>query len=99
MDTVLNEFMRPVFPGEPNEVRRRLRAPYPQGWTYVLLGEEKRVISISEYIYQEKWDDAIRMLKELLRKQNLPIYQRDPSLIDRQIERTARKILDLGKGD
>lgn len=99
VDTVLNEFMRPVFPGEPADVRRRLRAPYPEPWTYVLVGETKQVVTISEYLYQEKWETAIGMVKELLRKQSLSMYQRDPSRLESYIERTTRKILDLGKED
>lgn len=97
VDTVLNEFMRPVFPGEPADVRRRLRAPYPEPWAYVLIGETKQVVTISEYLYQEKWETAIGMVKELLRKQSLSMYQRDPSRLEAHIERTTRKILDLGK--
>jgi hypothetical protein len=52
VDTVLNEFMRPVFPGEPDEVRRRLRATYPEGWKFVLVGEAQYVVTISEFLYK-----------------------------------------------
>jgi len=99
VDTVLNEFKRPVFSSEPSEVRRRLRSPYPQGWEKVYIGETEQTITISEYLYQEKWDVAVRMLEELLKKQQLPMYQRDPSKLDMHIQRTARKILDLGEDD
>ncbi|QAY17193.1 hypothetical protein SEA_MADAMATO_75 [Streptomyces phage Madamato] len=99
MDTVLSGFMRPVFSNEPAEVRRRLRAPYPQGWEHVLIGETKEIVTISEYLYQEKWETAVGMVKELLRKKDLPLYQRNPAKLDEHIERTTRKILDLGKDD
>ncbi|WPJ30604.1 hypothetical protein [Streptomyces phage Psst1] len=99
MDTVLNKFMRPVFPGEPDEVRRRLRSAYPEPWEFVLVGETKQVVTISEYLYQEKWETAVGLVKELLRKQGLAMYQRDPAKLEAHIERTARKILDLGKDD
>jgi hypothetical protein len=99
VDTVLNEFMRPVFPGEPDEVRRRLRSPYPEPWKFVLVGETKQVVTISEYLYQEKWETAVGMVKELLRKKDLAIYKRDPARLEAYIERTTRKILDMGKDD
>ncbi len=93
MDTVLNEFMRPVFPGEPEEVRRRLRAPYSETWTHVLIGETKQVVTISEYVYQEKWDLVVKQLEELVRKAQLPMYQRDANRMRSHILRSARQIL------
>ena len=97
MDTVLNEHMRPVFPGEPEEVRRRLRAPYSEAWTHVLIGETKQVVTISEYIYQETWDSVVKQLEELVRKAQLPMYQRDESRLKSHILRTARRILETAK--
>lgn len=89
--------MRPVFPGEPEEVRRRLRAPYSESWTHVLIGETKQVVTISEYIHQEKWDDVVRHLDELVKKAQMPMYQRDKSKLQSHVLRTARRILDIAK--
>lgn len=97
MDTVLNEQMRPVFPGEPQEVRRRLRAPYAQTWAYVLIGETKQVVTISEYIYQEKWVLVVKQLEELVRKAQLPMYQRDSGRMKSHILRAAKLILQTAQ--
>lgn len=97
VDTVLNEFMRPVFPGEPEEVRRRLRAPYSQTWAYVLIGETRQVVTISEYVYQEKWDLVVKQLEELVRKAQLPMYQRDSDRMKSHILRATKLILQTAQ--
>jgi hypothetical protein len=91
--------MRPVFPGEPEEVQRRLRSPYSETWTHVLIGETKQVVTISEYVYQETWDDVVKQLKELVRKAQLPVYQRDEKRMETHILRTARRILETKEGE
>lgn len=97
MDTVLNEHMRPVFPAEPEEVRRRLRAPYSETWTYVLIGETRQVVTISEYVYQEKWSLVVKQLEELVRKAQLPLYQRDSDRMKSHILRAAKLILQTAE--
>ncbi|QBZ73612.1 hypothetical protein SEA_ROSAASANTEWAA_48 [Streptomyces phage RosaAsantewaa] len=94
VDTVLNEFMRPVFPGEPDEVKRRLRHGYDDAWKYVLVGETKQVVTILEYLYADKYKDVTRLVKELLRKKDLPLYKRDPSILEQHIERTVKRIIE-----
>lgn len=89
--------MRPVFPAEPEEVRRRLRAPYSESWTHVLIGETKQVVTISEYVYQETWDTVVKQLEELVRKAQLPMYQRDSARMKSHILRTAKLILQTAQ--
>ncbi|QPX71410.1 hypothetical protein SscP1EGY_12 [Streptomyces phage SscP1EGY] len=97
VDTVLDEFMRPKFPGEPEEVRRRLRAPYSETWMYVLIGETREVVTISEYVYQEKWGTVVKQLEELVRKAQLPMYQRDSDRMKSHILRAAKLILQTAQ--
>lgn len=97
VDTVLNNHGRPMFPGEPEEVRRRLRAPYSEAWTHVLIGETKQVVTISEYVYQEKWDTVVKQLEELVRKAQLPMYQRDSDRMKSHILRAAKLILQTAQ--
>jgi hypothetical protein len=97
VDTVLNQQMRPVFPGEPEEVRRRLRAPYSDTWTHVLIGETMQVVTISEYVYQEKWDLVVKQLEELVRKAQLPMYQRDSNRMKSHILMSAKRILQTAE--
>lgn len=94
-DTVFNANMRPVFVGEPETVRRRLAFPYPtDAWVKVCVGKTGRVVTIPEYLYEDKYDDVLRMIKELLEKQSFSLYQRDPARLDKQVERVARKIIE-----
>lgn len=95
LDTVFNNNMRPVFVEEPETVRRRLTTyPYPTDWVKVCIGETGQIVTIAEYLYLEKYKDVLDMIKELLQKQGLSLYQRDPSRFDRYVERTARKIIE-----
>lgn len=93
-DTVFSDRMKPVFTGEPAEVHRRLKARYPDDWTVVYIGASRTVTTIPEYLYKDKLESVIEMIRELLRKQGLPVYLRDPSRFDTYIERVARKIIE-----
>lgn len=93
MDTVFNEFMRPVFSNEPEEVRRRLRHPYPEGWVKVCIGETQQIVTIPEYLYQETYEMVVQTLNEVLSKKDLAMYKRDPSRLQDYVERTALKLI------
>lgn len=99
MDTVFNKFMRPVFSNEPAEVRRRLRAAYSDDWVKVCVGETGQIVTITEYLYEEKFTDVLTMLKELLRKQDLPMYRRNPERLDIHLNSTAKKIIERVLGE
>jgi hypothetical protein len=94
MDTVLNEFMVPVFSNEPTEVKRRLKAGYSETWVKVLVGDTGVVVTVPEYLYAEKYSDILEMLRELLRKQDLPMYRRNPERLEIYLQSTARKLIE-----
>lgn len=94
VDTVFNLHMRPVFVDEPDEVHRRLKASHPDSWVKVCIGETGQIVTIPEYLYKDKYESVIGMIKEVLRKQELPMFRRDPKRLDEFIERTARKIIE-----
>jgi len=94
MDTVFNEVMRPVFSGEPEEVLRRLRFGYSESWVKVCIGKTGQIVSISEYLYAEKYEMVVKTLEELLRKKDLAVFRRNPERLQEHLERTARKLID-----
>lgn len=98
-DTILSEEMRPVFVGDPYDVRRRLLAPHGESWSKVLVGASGEVVTIAEYLYEEKYRDVIKMINEVLRKNELAMYQRNPDRLKTFIETTARKIIERAQKD
>lgn len=92
-DIVCSTNMRPVFVGEPAEVRRRLKAPHPENWFKVLIGETQRIVTISEYLYEDKYDDVVKTLQDLVAKKDLAMYKRDPKRLQTHIERTATQLI------
>lgn len=98
-DTVLSNEMNPVFVGDPYDVRRRLLAPHGESWSKVLVGASGDVVSIAEYLYEEKYKDVIRMIQEVLRKNELAMYQRNPDRLNSFIETTARRIIERVEKD
>lgn len=93
-DTVFSEQMRPVFVDEPSEVKRRLKAPFPESWSIVCIGETQKIVSITEYLYEEKFTDVLGVLKELARKESLPIFRKNPERLDIHLEIAAKKIIE-----
>jgi hypothetical protein len=94
LDTVFNEGMRPVFVDDPSVVRRRLMASHPEDWTKVCIGETGQIVTVTEYLYEEKYRDVLAMLNELLRKQGLAMYQRNPERLKIYVEASAKKIIE-----
>lgn len=94
MDTILNEVMRPVFVDDPSEVKRRLKAGHPEGWTKVLIGETGTVVSVTEYLYEEKYKEVLAMIDDILRKSELAMYKRSPERLRVYKESAARKIIE-----
>lgn len=97
VDTVLNSEMRAVFVDDPATVVRRLKANHPESWVKVLIGETERVVGISEYLYGDKCKSVEGLIKDVVSKSKLGMYVRDPSRLDKYIERTALKIVELVK--
>lgn len=95
LDTVFNGEMRPVFVDAPAVVLRRLKAGYPENWVKVCVGESGQIVTISEYLYGEKYQEVQNLLREVIKKHNLPIFVRDPSRLDTYISRVATQIIVL----
>jgi hypothetical protein len=95
VDIVLNAEGRPVFVEAPEVVRRRLKAGVPEAWVKVCVGETSQVVTIPDYLFGEKLKSIEDMIKEILRKSERSIYKRDRRLLDVQIERTARRIIEF----
>ena len=94
LDTVFNEGMRPVFVDDPSVVRRRLMASHPEDWTKVCIGETGVIVTITEYLYEEKYRDILAMVNDLVRKSGLPMYQRNPERLKVYIESSVTKIIE-----
>jgi len=56
-----------------------------------------QVVTISEYVYQEKWDLVVKQLEELVRKAQLPMYQRDSNRMKSHILMSAKRILQTAE--
>jgi hypothetical protein len=93
VDTVFDHLMRPVIAKEPDEVRRRLRHPYPETWVKVLIGETQQIVTIPEYLYRETHESVVKTLQELIDRKDLAMYKRVPSRWDEEISRTAIKLI------
>lgn len=99
VDTVISKLKRPVFSAEPDMVKRRLRIDYPDNWEKVLIGETEQIVTILEYLYEDKYNDILAMLKELLRKQDAPLFRRDPERLNIYLEAAAKRIIERVLGD
>lgn len=94
VDTVLDKWMYPVFIREPEAVRSRLQAPYSDDWAKVVVGSTGQVVTITEYLYEKKYSDVLAMVRELLRKKDLPMYRRDPERLKIYVEKAVKDIID-----
>jgi len=99
LDTVFNRSMRPVFVGEPERVRQRLKAEHPEDWTRVCVGETQSIVTVSEYLHKEKWDEVVAVINDLAERANKPLYKRDPDRLKSYIQRAARQIFDIIEDD
>jgi hypothetical protein len=93
-DIILTDRMEPMFAKEPAEVLRRIRYGTPDHWTHVFVGESQKVVTIAEYLHGEKHKTVIKMLEELLSKKDKPIFASNPDLFAKQVDRTARKLIE-----
>jgi hypothetical protein len=99
VDTILNKWGYPVFIQEPEVVKRRLLAPYSDDWAKVCVGSTAQVVTITEYLYAEKFKDILAMVEELLRKKDLPMYRRDPERLKLYVEAATKKIIERALRD
>jgi hypothetical protein len=98
-DTVFNRDMRPVFVDERSVVRRRLKAGHPEDWVKVCNGETQQIVTITEYLYEDKYEDVLKMVDELLHKQDLAMYRRNPERLAIYKESAVRRIIERAMKD
>jgi hypothetical protein len=94
-DTVFDSEMRVVFHKDPETVLRRLKAPYPPVWSSVLVGESQTMMSIVEYVNQEKFEKVLDVVTDLTHKGRLPIFTDRPERLEAHIRKTVRQILEI----
>lgn len=99
VDTIFDQYMRPVFSNEPENVRRRLRAPYPETWEKICIGATNQIVTIPEYLYAEKFNMVVKELQELLTKKDLAMYKRDPKRLETHVQRVATKLIQRIQDD
>lgn len=93
-DTVFDRDMNVVSCKAPNEIERRLKSgKFPDTWAYVLVGETKQVITVSEYANREKFTAVLKVVEEVLERQE----KRPAKGHARKLyaERMTKKIIDL----
>lgn len=81
-DTVFDRDMNVIACKPAAEVDRRVKAGrIPNTWAYILVGETKRVITVSEYANREKFAAILKVVEEVLERQ-----------AERPVKGTARKL-------
>lgn len=93
-DTVLDRDMNVVACKPSHEIERRLQADrIPETWMYVLVGETKKVITVSEYVNREKYAAVLEVVEGVLERQSTRPYKG----VARRLyaERITKEIIDL----
>lgn len=94
-DTVFDRDMNVVACKPAQEIDRRLQsgAPVPNNWAYVLVGETKQVITVSEYANREKFAAVLKVVEEVLERQSeRPVRGQARRLY---AQRMTKRIIDL----
>lgn len=93
-DTVFDREMNVVSSKPSHEIERRLQdGRFPDTWAYVLVGETKQVITVSEYANREKFAAVLLVVEEVLDRQSeRPVKGQARRLY---AERMTKKIIDL----
>lgn len=93
-DTVFDGEMNVVANRPSHEIERRLQAGnIPVSWKYVMIGETKQVVTVSEYANREKFAAVLQVVEEVLERQTTrPVKGQARRLY---AERMTKKIIDL----
>ncbi|QZE10624.1 hypothetical protein SEA_BILO_49 [Streptomyces phage Bilo] len=93
-DTVFDRDMNVVACKPSHEIERRLEAGrVPETWAYVLVGETKQVITVSEYANREKFAAVLKVVEEVLDRQTeRPVKGQARRLY---AQRMTKRIIDL----
>lgn len=87
--------MRVVFHDYPEKVLSRLRAPHPDTWVKVLIGETETVVSITEYVHKLKFEAVEEVLTELVKFGSLPIFVAKPERMKPHIRKAVKVIVEV----
>jgi hypothetical protein len=94
-DTVFDKDMNVLASKPAGEIDRRIKSghPIPAGWSYILVGETKKVITVSEYANREKFAAILKVVEEVLDRQaERPVKGQARRLY---AERMTKRIIDL----
>ncbi|AWN05217.1 hypothetical protein SEA_HOTFRIES_49 [Streptomyces phage HotFries] len=94
-DTVFDQNMTVLASKPAGEIDRRIKSghPIPAGWAFILVGETKQVITVSEYANREKFAAVKEVVEEILERQTeRPVKGQARRLY---AERMTKKIIDL----
>lgn len=94
-DTVFDRDMTVLASKPAGEIDRRIKSghPIPAGWAYILVGETKKLITVTEYANREKFAAVLEVVEEVLTRQ----AERPVKGVARKLyaERMTKKIIDL----
>lgn len=94
-DTVFDKDMTVLASKPAGEIDRRIKSghPIPAGWAYILVGETKQIITVSEYANREKFAAVKEVIEDILTRQaERPVKGHARKLY---AERMTKRIIDL----
>lgn len=94
-DTVFDKDMTVLASKPAGEIDRRIKSgyPIPAGWAYILVGETKKIVTVSEYANREKFAAVLEVVNDILERQTeRPVRGHAKKLY---AERMTKKIIDL----
>lgn len=93
-DTVLDSEMNVIACKPEEQVRRRVESgKIPNTWAFILVGETKKVITVSEYANRERFAAVLKVVERVLERQSTRPYKG----VARRLyaERVTKEIIDL----
>lgn len=94
-DTVFDRNMTVLASKPAGEIDRRIKSghPIPAGWAYILIGETKKIVTVSEYANREKFAAVLKVVEGVLERQSTRPYKG----VARRLyaERVTKEIIDL----
>lgn len=93
-DTVFDRDMNVIACRPAHEVDSRVKSGrFPNTWAFILVGETKQVITVSEYANREKFAAVLKVVEEVLERQT----ERPTKGVARRLyaERMTKKIIDV----
>lgn len=94
-DTVFDRDMNVVACKPTHEIDRRMKSGHkiPDNWAYVLVGETRKVVTVTEYVNREKFAAVLKVVNEILERQTERPFKGHARKL--YAERMTKKIIDL----